>query len=38
MRHDDTRTVWEVLAELASVLALGVGIVVGIWVLGILIQ
>jgi hypothetical protein len=38
MHDDDTRTVGEVLAEMVAVLALGVGIVVGLWVLGILIQ
>ncbi len=38
MRHDDTRTVGEVLAEMLAVLGLGVGIVVGLWVLGVLIQ
>jgi hypothetical protein len=38
VRHDDTRTVGEVLAEMLAVLGLGVGIVVGLWVLGVLIQ
>ncbi len=37
-KHGDTRTVGEVLAEMLAVLALAAGIVVGLWVLGILIQ